>query len=89
MPVAVAFAIGLVVGTLCGLVNGILVTKLRLPPFIVTLGTWSIFFALNLWYSGSESIRSQDIAASRAASCNSPAPPFGIGSARIHLSARS
>ncbi|MCB1808451.1 MAG: ABC transporter permease, partial [Candidatus Competibacteraceae bacterium] len=31
------------------------------PPFIVTLGTWNIFFALNLWYSGAQSIRSQDI----------------------------
>ena len=34
---------------------------LRLPPFIVTLGAWSIFFALVLWYSESETIRSQDI----------------------------
>src|SRR6185312_4856989 len=47
LPVPIAFASGLVVGTLCGVVNGLLVTKLRLPPFIVTLGTWSIFFALN------------------------------------------
>jgi fructose transport system permease protein len=38
------------------------VTRLKLPPFIVTLGTWSIFFALNLWYSASETIRSQDVA---------------------------
>ena len=29
----------------------------------MTLGTWNIFFALNLWYSGSETIRSQDIEA--------------------------
>jgi fructose transport system permease protein len=41
--------------------NGLLVTRLKLPPFIVTLGTWSIFFALNLWYSASETIRSQDV----------------------------
>ncbi len=34
---------------------------LRLPPFIVTLGAWSIFFALNLWYSGAQTVRSQDI----------------------------
>ena len=32
-----------------------------MPPFIVTLGTWSVFFALNLWYSESETIRAQDI----------------------------
>jgi len=35
----------------------------RLPPFIVTLGTWNILYALNLWYSRSETIRSQEIAA--------------------------
>src|SRR5260370_11097064 len=29
---------------------------------MVALGTWSVFFALNLWYSASESIRSQDVA---------------------------
>lgn len=52
---------GFAIGTLCGLVNGLLVTRLRLPPFIVTLGTWNVFFALNIWYSGSQSIRSQDI----------------------------
>ena len=35
----------------------------KLPPFIVTLGTWSIFVALNFWYSASETIRAQDIEA--------------------------
>ena len=44
-------------------INGVLVTRLRLPPFIVTLGTWSIFGALNLLYSRSETIRPQDIEA--------------------------
>jgi fructose transport system permease protein len=34
---------------------------LRLPPFIATLGAWSIFFALNLWYAESQTVRSQDI----------------------------
>ena len=40
-----------------------IVTLLRLPPFIVTLGTWSIFGALNIFYSRSETIRQQDIEA--------------------------
>jgi fructose transport system permease protein len=62
IPIAIAFPIGLVVGTACGFVNGALVTYLRLPPFIVTLGTWSIFGALNLAYSHSETIRQQEIA---------------------------
>jgi fructose transport system permease protein len=58
-----AILAGLVVGAVAGVVNGALVTLVRLPPFIVTLGTWNIFFALNLWYSHSETIRAQDIEA--------------------------
>ncbi len=34
---------GIVAGLLCGLLNGALITKLNLPPFIVTLGTMSAF----------------------------------------------
>lgn len=62
IPVPLAFAAGIATGAACGAVNGVLVTRLKLPPFIVTLGTWSIFFAINLWYSASETIRSQDVA---------------------------
>ena len=50
IPVEIAFALGLLTGAVCGFINGTLVTSLRLPPFIVTLGTWSIFAALNLYY---------------------------------------
>jgi len=34
---------GIITGLVCGLLNGILITKLKLPPFIVTLGTMSSF----------------------------------------------
>jgi fructose transport system permease protein len=61
VPAPIAIAIGVLVGVVAGFVNGALVTLVRLPPFIVTLGTWNIFFALNLWYSRSETIRAQDI----------------------------
>ena len=61
VPPLIALPVGFLIGTLCGLVNGLLVTRLRLPPLIVTLGTWNVFFALNIWYSGSQSIRSMDI----------------------------
>ena len=37
-PVPVGMFAGLVVGALCGAVNGLCVTVLRLPPFIATLG---------------------------------------------------
>src|SRR4029079_4188562 len=63
VPLWIAFPLGFLVGLACGAVNGMLVTLLRLPPFIVTLGTWSIFGALNIFYSRSETIRQQDIEA--------------------------
>jgi fructose transport system permease protein len=63
VPVEIAFVLGLLTGIVCGFFNGTLVTYLRLPPFIVTLGTWSIFGALVLWISRSETIRQQEIAA--------------------------
>src|SRR3954452_1645647 len=61
VPGLLALLIGFVVGTACGLLNGSLVTRLRLPPFIVTLGTLNIFFALNLYISKSETIRGTDM----------------------------
>jgi ribose/xylose/arabinose/galactoside ABC-type transport system permease subunit len=41
-PVPVAIALALAVGLACGLVNGVLVTFGRLPPFIATLGMMSV-----------------------------------------------
>lgn len=61
LPVLIAIPLGIVLGGLMGMVNGVLVAKVKLPPFIVTLGTLSIFTALKLWYSQSESIRNVDI----------------------------
>ncbi|MSY14918.1 MAG: ABC transporter permease, partial [Actinobacteria bacterium] len=43
-----AFPVGLLVGMLGGAINGFLVTKVKLPPFIVTLGTFNVFVALTL-----------------------------------------
>jgi ribose/xylose/arabinose/galactoside ABC-type transport system permease subunit len=41
----------LLVGTLCGMLNGVLITRLRLPPFIVTLGTMSMLRGVALIYN--------------------------------------
>ncbi len=46
-----ATLIGIGAGGMFGFINGFLVTKLRLPPFIVTLGTLNIAFALTRIYS--------------------------------------
>jgi fructose transport system permease protein len=61
LPGPAALLVGLMVGTLAGGINSLLVTKLRLPPFIVTLGTLNIFLALTLLYSGGQTIQSQDL----------------------------
>jgi fructose transport system permease protein len=52
VPGGLALLIGIAVGTACGFLNGLLVTRLNLPPFIVTLGTLSIYTAIGLLYSG-------------------------------------
>ena len=67
VPLPLAIAAGMAIGTLMGAFNGFLVAKVKLPPFIVTLGTLSVFTALKLWYSGSESIRNSDIEATAPA----------------------
>ena len=61
-PAEIAVVAGLMVGALCGYINGILVAYVKLPPFIVTLGMWQIILASNFLYSANETVRSQDIA---------------------------
>jgi fructose transport system permease protein len=53
---ALAVSIGLGATTLAGTINGLLVTRLALPPFIVTLGTMNIAFALTQIVSRSQSV---------------------------------
>jgi fructose transport system permease protein len=63
LPGALALIIGLVLGTAMGALNGALVTRIKLPPFIVTLGTLTIFFSLNSVVSKSETVRGSDMPA--------------------------
>lgn len=51
-PVGVGIAVGIAAGAFWGLVNGLLVTRLRIAPFIVTLGTMGIVRGLALMLSG-------------------------------------
>jgi len=62
IPAPISILAGFGAGALCGWINGALIAYVRLPPFIVTLGTWQIFLATNFLYSANETIRSQDIA---------------------------
>lgn len=61
VPVPLAILLGLGVGLAAGALNGFLVTRLKLPPFITTLGTWNIFLALNYFISDRQTIRSQTL----------------------------
>ena len=56
VPVPMAIAGGIGVTTLFGALNGLLVTAVRLPPFIVTLGTLNIAFAITQLYSRSQTV---------------------------------
>lgn len=51
-----AILIGLVTGGIVGLVNGILITKLRLVPFIVTLGMLGIARGIAKWIAKNQKI---------------------------------
>jgi fructose transport system permease protein len=63
IPVPLSILCGLACGTLCGFINGVLVAKVKLPPFIVTLGTWQVYNSIKYIYSKNETIRGQDIEA--------------------------
>jgi ribose transport system permease protein len=52
-PVPVAIAVALATGAACGLYNSLLITLLRLPPFIATLGTLGFYRGLAKWISNS------------------------------------
>ncbi len=51
LPIPLAIFIGLGVGLLCGLVNGLLITYGNLPPFISTLGMMSVARGAALLYT--------------------------------------
>lgn len=56
LPAAAAIAAGIGATTLLGAVNGLLVSRINLPPFIVTLGTLNIAFALTQLYSHAQTV---------------------------------
>jgi fructose transport system permease protein len=57
LPAPLAILAGVLIGAICGLVNGALVSRIKLPPFIVTLGTLSVFTAITLMLTGGSTIQ--------------------------------
>ncbi len=84
MPTGIAILAGLITGGVCGFFNGFLVAVMRLPPFIVTLGSWNIIMATNFIYSANETIRDTDVD-EKAALLHLFALNFRVGSAILTL----
>lgn len=57
LPILSSILIGLAVGTAIGALNGLVITKFSLPPFIVTLATMNIARGIAYLYSGGSSVR--------------------------------
>jgi fructose transport system permease protein len=57
VPGVLALLIGVAIAIAAQVVNGLLVTLVRLPPFIVTLGTLSVFTAITLIYAKGQTIQ--------------------------------
>lgn len=43
-------------GALVGLINGVLVTRVKIDSFIATLGTGTVLYGLNAWYTGGQQV---------------------------------
>lgn len=52
LPWELAALICILIGATVGLINGFLVTKLRIHSFIATLGSGTLLLGLNQWYTG-------------------------------------
>jgi ribose transport system permease protein len=56
LPWWAAVAAVLLMGAVVGLVNGVLITRVRIDSFIATLGTGTILYGLNAWYTGGQQV---------------------------------
>ena len=79
LPALVGLLIGLIAGLATGALNGFLVTRLKLPPFIVTLGTLNIFVAVTLLATGGATVRGMEMPDALTATGTA----FEVGGVRI------
>lgn len=56
MAAPLAIILAITVGAVCGAVNGVLITVTKITPFIITLGTMSIYAGLALIISGGQAV---------------------------------
>lgn len=63
VPLAALIALAVVLGTLMGMANGILVWKLDIPPIVVTLGTMTIYRGTIFLISGGRWVNAHEMGA--------------------------
>jgi fructose transport system permease protein len=56
VPAPLAILVGLLVTSLLGLCNGLIISMFRVPPFVATLGMLNLAYATTLLYSGQASV---------------------------------
>lgn len=61
--IAIALLIGLLAGLACGLINGLIISVTEMVPFIVTLGTMTIFLGIGLVIAGESGVVSEKVTA--------------------------
>lgn len=69
LPIWLTIVLALLIGIVCGVINGLLITKIKLPPIIATIATLNIFRGLaymmigdNIYYRFPQAFRSLAIA---------------------------
>ena len=60
VPIWISMLIGLLVGVICGLGNGLMITKLKLPPFIATLSMMMVVRGVALTISNANALPAPD-----------------------------
>ncbi|BCH66338.1 MULTISPECIES: ABC transporter permease [Rhizobium/Agrobacterium group] len=55
-PVWIGMVLGVLTGTACGVINGLVITRLKLPPFIATLGMMLIARGVALQITGARAV---------------------------------
>ncbi len=67
LPAVVYIAISLVIGTLLGLLNGLAIGGIGIPPIVVTLGTLSIFRGMIVVIGGGDQVNASEMGQTFAA----------------------
>jgi len=83
--IGVAVVVALLVGVLGGLMNGVLVSYVRISPFVATLSTMTIFGGLALYISGGSTIFGRAIPQAFSAFGNEGIPIGQVGERVVDL----